>query len=68
MRAEGGCASNAPVDTMGCSKLHDEDADPATQRFQSLVALVLSSMTRDEQTAKAMVRWRVNFTPCEGCS
>ena len=50
---EGG---DAPVDTMGCERLADESADPATKRYQQLVALMLSSQTKDELTAKVMQR------------
>ena len=50
-------AESAPVDTMGCSKCHDEDEpDLSLQRFQSLVALMLSSQTRDEINYAAMDR------------
>lgn len=37
----------APVDTMGCEKCADTDADEPTKRFQILVALMLSSQTKD---------------------
>lgn len=38
MRKEGGVASDAPVDRVGCSKLYDHDEkDPRTIRFQHLV-------------------------------
>lgn len=47
-------AKPAPVDTMGCMRLHDFTAPPAVQRFQILVALFLSSQTRDGVTAQAM--------------
>uniref|UniRef100_A0A915D3F5 DNA-(apurinic or apyrimidinic site) lyase n=1 Tax=Ditylenchus dipsaci TaxID=166011 RepID=A0A915D3F5_9BILA len=49
---------DAPVDTMGCHKLADSLADPKTYRFQVLVALMLSSQTRDQVTAAAMERLR----------
>jgi endonuclease-3 len=45
--------SNAPVDTMGCSKVGDT-TDPKIYRFQTLIALMLSAQTRDEMTAKAI--------------
>ncbi|KAL9655678.1 hypothetical protein ABK040_002338 [Willaertia magna] len=45
---------NAPVDTMGCSSLADPLTDDKTKRFQSLIALMLSSQTKDEITAKAV--------------
>lgn len=37
---------NAPVDTMGCEALADPDAEPKVQRYQTLVALMLSSQTK----------------------
>ncbi|XP_075147791.1 nth-like DNA glycosylase 1 [Haematobia irritans] len=52
------CKDNAPVDTMGCHKCADENADDKTQRFHKLVALMLSSQTKDETTYHAMLRLR----------
>ncbi|XP_070133485.1 endonuclease III-like protein 1 isoform X2 [Drosophila bipectinata] len=46
----------APVDTMGCHKCADTNADAKTQRFQNLVALMLSSQTKDQTTFEAMIR------------
>ncbi|KAI8872711.1 DNA glycosylase [Ramicandelaber brevisporus] len=43
----------APVDTMGCAKLGDPLAPPADFRFQTLVSLMLSAMTKDATTAAA---------------
>ena len=37
---------NAPVDSMGCERAHDTQATPTQQRFQCLVSLMLSSMTK----------------------
>ena len=37
---------NAPVDSMGCERAHDMQATPTQQRFQCLVSLMLSSMTK----------------------
>ncbi|KAM7359318.1 endonuclease III-like protein 1 isoform 1-T1 [Cochliomyia hominivorax] len=48
----------APVDSMGCHKCADENADEKTQRFHKLVALMLSSQTKDETTYHAMLRLR----------
>lgn len=49
----------APVDTMGCHKCHDEEeVSPQTKRFQILVALMLSSQTKDQVTHAAMLRLR----------
>jgi len=43
----------APVDEMGCSRLGDTE-DPKVFRYQTLIALMLSAQTKDEQTAKAI--------------
>lgn len=44
----------APVDTMGCESLADRKDSPLDQRLQTLVALMLSSQTKDTVTAVAM--------------
>lgn len=44
----------APVDTMGCESLADRSATPRDQRFQTLVALMLSSQTKDTVTSVAI--------------
>ena len=46
----------SPVDTMGCEQCADKNASPANQRFQILVALMLSSQTKDEVTYAACQR------------
>ena len=46
----------APVDTVGCERLADVQATPKDRRFQTLVALMLSSQTKDTVTAVAMKR------------
>ncbi|EEA26782.1 alpha,alpha-trehalase nth1 [Talaromyces marneffei ATCC 18224] len=46
----------APVDTMGCANLHWRTSPPKEQRFHTLVALMLSSQTKDTVTAVAMQR------------
>ncbi|XP_011642440.1 endonuclease III-like protein 1 [Pogonomyrmex barbatus] len=46
----------APVDTMGCHKCTDPNATPVISRYQSLVALMLSSQTKDQVTHAAMQR------------
>ncbi|VDM56782.1 unnamed protein product [Angiostrongylus costaricensis] len=56
-------SGDAPVDTMGCHKLGDPLASPETFRFQVLMALMLSSQTKDEVTSAAMMRLRSH-----GCS
>ena len=43
----------APVDTMGCH-VQGTAEDPADQRFQILIGLMLSSQTRDQMTNQAM--------------
>ncbi|KAJ3349350.1 DNA N-glycosylase and apurinic/apyrimidinic (AP) lyase [Allomyces javanicus] len=54
----------APVDTVGCERLADENAAPRHFRFQTLVALMLSSQTKDEVTAAAMANLRAKgLTP-----
>jgi endonuclease-3 len=51
-----GPAKNAAVDTMGCERLADDDATPRDRRFHTLVALMLSSQTKDTVNAEAMAR------------
>ncbi|XP_017879405.1 endonuclease III-like protein 1 [Ceratina calcarata] len=46
----------APVDSMGCHKCSDPNADPRISRYQSLIALMLSSQTKDQVTHAAMQR------------
>ncbi|XP_002132792.2 endonuclease III-like protein 1 [Drosophila pseudoobscura] len=54
----------APVDTMGCHQCADTTADFKTQRFQKLVALMLSSQTKDQTTYEAMNRLKARtLTP-----
>ncbi|KAI5860173.1 DNA glycosylase [Durotheca rogersii] len=56
MRGPGGVAADAPVDTMGCERLAEAGASERDRRFQTLVALMLSSQTRDAVNAGAMRR------------
>lgn len=63
MRRPGGAASNAAVDTMGCDKLADPTASPRDRRFQTLVALMLSSQTKDTTNAVAMQRLKTELPP-----
>lgn len=63
MRSPGGAASNAPVDTMGCERLALATASPRDQRLQTLVALMLSSQTKDAVTAAAMRRLQTELPP-----
>ncbi|KAK4546950.1 hypothetical protein LTR36_001682 [Oleoguttula mirabilis] len=44
----------APVDTMGCESLAEDHRSPLDQRLQTLIALMLSSQTKDTVTAAAM--------------
>ncbi|KAF0990203.1 hypothetical protein HZS_4551 [Henneguya salminicola] len=46
----------APVDTKGCHMCCDPNTDVKTQRFQTLISLILSSQTKDEFTYSAMGR------------
>lgn len=48
----------APVDTMGCERAHDTTATPQTQRFQTLISLMLSSQTKDTVNFATMARLR----------
>jgi endonuclease III len=53
----------APVDVIGCDCLADKDAPEAVRRFQTLLALMLSSQTKDEVTAAAMARLKASCAP-----
>ncbi|KAF2087409.1 DNA glycosylase, partial [Saccharata proteae CBS 121410] len=44
----------APVDTMGCESLAEPTRAPQDQRLQTLIALMLSSQTKDTVTAAAI--------------
>ncbi|KAI9925465.1 DNA N-glycosylase and apurinic/apyrimidinic (AP) lyase [Aspergillus wentii] len=46
----------APVDTMGCAELYWRGSSPRDKRFQTLIALMMSSQTKDTVTAVAMQR------------
>ncbi|KAI8633935.1 DNA glycosylase [Xylariaceae sp. FL1651] len=63
MRAPGGAAADAPVDTMGCERLAQPTASPRDRRFQTLVALMLSSQTKDTVNAAAMRRLQTELPP-----
>lgn len=56
MRAPGGAAYGAAVDTMGCERLADRTASPKDQRFHTLISLMLSSQTKDTVNAVVMKR------------
>ncbi|KAJ7306101.1 hypothetical protein JRQ81_010467 [Phrynocephalus forsythii] len=49
---------DAPVDRMGAGKCFDADAPPEVWRYQVLLSLMLSSQTKDQVTAAAMMRLR----------
>lgn len=51
----------APVDTMGCESLAERDRSPVDQRLQTLIALMLSSQTKDTVTAVAMKTLQENL-------
>lgn len=51
----------APVDTMGCESLAEDTRAPRERRFQTLVALMLSSQTKDTVTAVAMKNLQDNL-------
>lgn len=55
----------APVDTMGCERLHEgsDGISLKTKRFQLLITLMLSSQTRDEHTAAAIKKLREYVKP-----
>ena len=51
----------APVDTMGCESLAEELRSPLDRRLQTLIALMLSSQTKDTVTAVAMKNLQENL-------
>lgn len=51
----------APVDTMGCESLAEDQRSPKDQRLQTLIALMLSSQTKDTVTAVAMKNLQENL-------
>lgn len=53
----------APVDTMGCSQLYWRSSSPRQRRFHILIALMLSSQTKDTVTAIAMQRLHTELGP-----
>ncbi|KAI9730854.1 MAG: Endonuclease III-like protein 1 [Cirrosporium novae-zelandiae] len=55
----------APVDTVGCAHLAHPKASPLDRRFQTLIALMLSSQTKDEVTAAAMRRLQTELPAAE---
>jgi endonuclease-3 len=61
MRSPGGIAYPAVVDTMGCERMADRNMSPRDQRFQTLVALMLSSQTKDTVTSAAIANLQENL-------
>lgn len=59
-----GPARDAAVDTMGCERLAAPDASPKDRRFHTLIALMLSSQTKDTVNAVAMARLKSELPPC----
>ncbi|EEP75463.1 conserved hypothetical protein [Uncinocarpus reesii 1704] len=53
----------APVDTMGCAELYWRNSTEQERRFHILVALMLSSQTKDTVTAVAMHRLHTELGP-----
>ncbi|KFO34716.1 Endonuclease III-like protein 1 [Fukomys damarensis] len=49
---------DAPVDQLGAEHCYDPSAPPKVRRYQILLALMLSSQTKDQVTAGAMQRLR----------
>ncbi|KAL1871137.1 alpha,alpha-trehalase nth1 [Diaporthe australafricana] len=60
-----GAAANAAVDTMGCERLALPTASARDQRFHTLVALMLSSQTKDTTNAVAMRKLQTELPPHE---
>lgn len=56
----------APVDTMGCAELYWRASSVKDQRFHILVALMLSSQTKDTVTAVAMQRLHTELGQGQG--
>lgn len=51
----------APVDTMGCESLAEDHRSPRDRRLQTLIALMLSSQTKDTVTFAAMKNMQDNM-------
>ncbi|KAK5657351.1 hypothetical protein OQA88_3416 [Cercophora sp. LCS_1] len=58
-----GPAANAAVDTMGCDRLARPSSTPLERRFHTLIALMLSSQTKDTVNAEAMKRLHTELPP-----
>lgn len=53
--------TTAPVDTMGCERLPDTESTPVVRRFQLLIALMLSSQTKDQVVYQAIQNLRAGL-------
>jgi endonuclease-3 len=51
----------APVDTMGCERAADLKLSLRDQRFQTLIALMISSQTKDTTNAQVMAKLRAEL-------
>lgn len=60
-----GAAQNAAVDTMGCERLAQEGVPLKIKRFHTLIALMLSSQTKDTTNAIAMRRLQTELPAFE---
>jgi uracil-DNA glycosylase len=58
-------ARSAPVDFIGCHMLGEKSDGEAAFRFQTLVALILSTRTSDNAVASAMQRLRTLAAPLD---
>ncbi|KAK0728424.1 DNA glycosylase [Lasiosphaeria miniovina] len=61
-----GPAAHAAVDTMGCERLANPAASARDRRFHTLVALMLSSQTKDTVNAEAMARLQAELPAAPG--
>ncbi|KAG8952866.1 DNA N-glycosylase and apurinic/apyrimidinic (AP) lyase, partial [Tulasnella sp. 408] len=52
---------SAPVDTMGCASAMKDEVNEQSRRFGTLIALMLSSQTKDEVTTDAMQKLRAKI-------
>ena len=59
---------SAPVDSDGSEALPDKSADPKTWRFQVLIALMLSSQTKDAVVGETMRRLQAHGLTVENLS
>ncbi len=55
----------APVDVTGCQALSDATADKEKQRFQILIALILSPQTKDQVVGITMDKLKTTYNGCD---